>query len=776
MEIFVKTWSKSNNNRRTIKMKVQSNDTIKMIQKKLVEEEKIPLEKQFFTFPVSKSLKSIDKLDDAKSAGKRDSQKCTLILTEGDSAKAFVMSGLSVIENSKNLYGVFPLKGKIPNISKSKVNDIINNDEIQSLITILGLKTSSKNLRYGHVMIMSDPDLDGSHFKGLLINLIYMLWPSLLRTQGFLSHFFTPLIKVFKFEEKQLFYSHEQYEKWKKERDDLSSWETRYYKGLGSNTPEEAFEYFQNIEDHKKDFVWESGDDEAIDLAFDYKNTVDRKKWIESFKHEDSETYLKARTTTYANFIHSELILYAIANVGRTIPSLVDGLKTVERKIVFSLLLSEEMKPMKSKYITNLIGYASERTCYHHNEVSMANTVIKMGRDYANSNNINLLLPLSHFGSSNLCGRDYAAHRYAQVKLSSITRCIFRKDDDMLLDYLNVDGESIEPYCYMPIIPMILVNGCDVVAIGWRSYIPKYNPRKIIKNIESWLESKTITAMTPMTPWYRGFRGTIEKGEVNGSFVVNGKVLIKSNKLIEIEEIPFTRWSTKSYKEFLTSLTKIRRGKKPSIESFEEIKTGKTTKFKVHLIPREKQLEIEDLMKEFHLRGSISTKNMILLDKNMKITKYDSPEEILTEFMEYRLSCYEKKKKHKVDELELDMKTLYYKILFIELVTKEKSTLTAAGMKKKELISMFKKILLEKKELGEHNYPEEHNHDAYDFVISMPFSTFCDDSLPRMKAELQNMEKDIEILKNQSPKDMWLQDLKHFESIAVNLSLLPPKS
>ncbi|XP_058734243.1 DNA topoisomerase 2-like [Vicia villosa] len=563
-EIFVKTLSK----RSIFKLKVKTNDSINTIKNIVVDKLTLADQQEYMIFFNNeyKPLSSIEKLEDAKFAGTNKSHKCTLILTEGDSAKAFVMSGLSSIINGEDIYGVFPLKGKIPNIRRrSRLNDIINNEEIQSFITILGLrgkkendiyKSGSNSLRYGHVMIMSDPDYDGSHFKGLVINLLYMLCPSLLKCPNFLSHLLTPIVKISKSGIKQSFYFHKQYETWEKECQDSSTWEISYYKGLSTNTSEEAVEYFQNIEEHKKSFIWKSEDDQAIELPFDPKNTSGRKDWIRNFKHENPKTYLQASTTSYADFIHSELILYSIANIQRRIPSLVDGFNKVQRKVIFSLFLREEIKLVKPTYVGNLIGYVSEHTCYHHNEVSIADAIIKMAQDHMNSNNINLLLPLGHFGSSKLQGKDHAAYRYIRTQLNCITRYIFLKDDDMFLDYLNEDGVSVEPYCYRPIIPMILVNGCVAMSVGWISYIPKYHPMRIIRNIKSWLKDRT---MKQLVPWYKGFRD-------KKSFLVNGKVEITGLNSFEIQEIPFTRWSTETYKKFLTSLTKGPRGETPRIK------------------------------------------------------------------------------------------------------------------------------------------------------------------------------------------------------------------
>ena len=119
-------------------------------------------------------LKGIPKLEDANDAGTKNSINCTLILTEGDSAKSLAVSGLGVIGRDK--YGVFPLKGKLLNVREATHKQILENAEINNLVKILGLQykknyeneTDLKTLRYGKLMIMTDQDQDGSHIKGII--------------------------------------------------------------------------------------------------------------------------------------------------------------------------------------------------------------------------------------------------------------------------------------------------------------------------------------------------------------------------------------------------------------------------------------------------------------------------------------------------------------------------------------------------------------------------------------------------------------------------------
>merc|ERR1719183_2906374 len=169
-------------------------------------------------YGMMKRITGCPKLDDANKAGTKEGSECTLILTEGDSAKALAVAGLSVV--GRDHYGVFPLRGKLRNVRDLTIKQMLENKEIDMLMKILALDASKtydgvKGLRYGSIMIMTDQDHDGSHIKGLLINLIHAWWPSLAKHPGFMKEFFTPIVKVSKGKIQIPFYTMPEYNEWK---------------------------------------------------------------------------------------------------------------------------------------------------------------------------------------------------------------------------------------------------------------------------------------------------------------------------------------------------------------------------------------------------------------------------------------------------------------------------------------------------------------------------------------------------------------------------------
>ncbi len=255
-------------------------------------------------------LLGIPKLEDANQAGTRNAEACTIILTEGDSAKSLALAGIEVV--GRDHYGVFPLRGKFLNVREAPNKQIMENPEIQNLIKILGIQVGRKyenlkDLRYGSILIMTDQDNDGSHIKGLLINFIHHFWPSLMRMNGFLKEFVTPLLKATKGSEVHSFFTVNEFEQWA-EGKNLKTWKVKYYKGLGTSTTKEAKEYFSQIDKHKIEFEYvDHEDDDVIELAFNKKMADRRKEWLTTYSVHNyvdhSEKHLR-----YRDFVNKELI------------------------------------------------------------------------------------------------------------------------------------------------------------------------------------------------------------------------------------------------------------------------------------------------------------------------------------------------------------------------------------------------------------------------------------------------------------------------------------
>ncbi|GKD34819.1 DNA topoisomerase 2, partial [Tanacetum coccineum] len=296
----------------------------------------------------------IPELKDANLADTPSSQYCTLILTKGVSSTAFAMSQLYFL--GKDKYGVYPLKGKLLNVREARHEELEENTEIQNIKKILGLQEGKiyenvKELRYGRLMIMTDEDHDGLETKGLLINFIHYFWPSLLqqhypipqhygiphkrlmgKVKNFLCAFIAPIVKAShkKTNKVFLFYSMPEYDAWKEKFG--NNYNIKYYKGQETIESEDIGEY--DFDQHVKDFVWENDEDgDAIELAFSPMKIEKRKDWLQA-PQDGTDFDPTKKSIRYLDFINQEFKQYAIAYIQRSIPSMVDGLKLHQRKIL----------------------------------------------------------------------------------------------------------------------------------------------------------------------------------------------------------------------------------------------------------------------------------------------------------------------------------------------------------------------------------------------------------------------------------------------------------
>ena len=561
---------------------------------------------------LNKNIRGIPKLIDANYAGTNKSSTTMLILCEGDSAKAGIISGLS--NDDRNYIGVYPMKGKIFNVRGEPIKRVNDNKEIVDIKKILGLETgkqytSNKQLRYGQVIFMTDQDLDGSHIKGLCINLFAYLWPSLLKIDNFIGFMNTPILKASKLNKVINFYNNGEYENWKQLNDDGKGYKIKYYKGLGTSTSKEFKEYFKQ----KKvvNFKMQENDDIMIDTIFNKTKADDRKLWLQDY---DRNKFLDTNHSeiSYDQFINNELIHFSKYDCDRSIPNMVDGLKVSQRKILYSAFKKKLYSEIK---VAQFSGYVSEHSGYHHGEASLNGAIVNMAQDFVGSNNINLLMPNGQFGTRLQGGKDSASERYIFTRLSKVTRFIFRKEDDNVLNYLDDDGLSVEPIYYVPIIPMILVNGALGIGTGFSTKIPCYNPKQIISVIKNKIKNHEdgMDYVEEVIPYYNGFKGKIEYTE-NGKYQTSGIFCIKDNK-VTITELPIGVWN----EDYITYLEKCLETKKNKLKDYKDLSTDKDIHIELIFnndVDFDKYSAINSLIKNFKLTSSISISNMYLFNKD----------------------------------------------------------------------------------------------------------------------------------------------------------------
>lgn len=437
---------------------------------------------------------------------------------------------------------------------------------------------------------------------------------------------------------KKQFRTEQEYNDWKSNLAGMKGVEVKYYKGLGTYTAADADEFFSDLDKHTVKFSLgtdpANADFDMIKMFFTKTEAAKRKEWIKAAQvieymkstvetlmlaicvaQEEGVSFIppEAKEITVKQFVSKELIHYVLADNRRSIACLMDGLKPSQRKVLFTCIDRNITSDMR---VAQLSGYVSSHCAYHHGEASLNDAIVKMAQDFVGSNNINLLVPAGSFGSRGKNGKDAASprycsfmfrkaspnaatlihalfsatylwecdsiRRYIHTRLHEITRYVFHPDDDELLTRLEDDGVLVEPCFYVPVIPMVLVNGAEGIGTGWSTSVPSYHPEDLV----AYLLAKLNGTPTPrLRPYVRGFRvrgacpaaceekvsfasqGVIEPdiSEPDKRYKCKGVWARLGARAVVITEVPIG-FSTVAYKKHLVSMLRTEKNIRGRIE------------------------------------------------------------------------------------------------------------------------------------------------------------------------------------------------------------------
>ncbi len=700
-------------------------------------------------------LIGIKGLEDANWAGTAKSQQTKLILTEGLSAKTFAMSAITVI--GRDRFGIFPLKGKPLNVRDITLKKVMDNVEICSIVKILGLKygtkyTDTMQLRYGGVISLSDADADGSHICGLIMNVFHVFWPELL-AMNYLGFCSTPIVKVSKNNKVlESFYTLNDYEAWI-EANSHKHFTTKYFKGLGTSTAAEAREALSDIDNKIISFDADQLTNETMNLAFNKKQAEDRKLWLMERYSPKDNIDRKNRLCPVSDYINKELIHFSYYDNQRSIPNIMDGLKPSQRKILHTAIKYLSNGEMK---VAQFGAKVAEKTDYHHGEASLMGAIIGMAQNYMGSNNINLLEPIGAFGSRLSNGKDAASPRYIFTALSKIAKCIFDSKDAPLLNYLNNDGILIEPEWFAPVIPMVLVNGALGIGSGFSTTVLKYNPEQICMYLLQKMRGEK--PVKNLTPWYRGFNGSIEKLQP-GKYVSHGVFEFNDVKrAVVIKELPIGV-STDDYKDTIEEMLADKGN-----EYVSDIHYGNSDTI-VHMdiiINNKKYAEVRDMDSDairnmFKLSSKLSSTNMFLFNHKGIMTKYNNIYEIINEFFKIRMEMYDNRRNAIIDQLKYELMILANKVRFIKDVKSNKVKL--ATISDTSLLAFLVDNDYDQ-DRGINGSPlEEPTLKEFAYMIDMPIRTITLENAKKLQAKHDEKQAELDLMLDTTAVDMWEQDI-----------------
>ena len=740
----------------------------------------------------------VKKGKDANFAGSSKSKECTLIVVEGNSAGGYADTLMCLSDNGRDKMGILPLRGKPLNVMNAPALQIGKNVEIKELKRMLGLREkvnylvdeNFKTLRYGHLMILSDSDVDGKHITGLILNIFHCLYPSLL-ARGFVKYLRTKIIDVKKGKKYLKFYTYNEYCKWRDVTPDYEKWEHNYYKGLG--TSEDS-----DIEEDFKDprivaCIYDDLAPLAITKAFDKELAHQRKDWISEWIPDYSVEDMKMQPIS--GFINHEMIQFSIEDITRSLPG-IDGLKRTQRKIIWGCMKKWGAKVGSDKAtkikVSNLGSYISDATNYHHGEKSINDTIIKMVQGFVGANNLPYLCAHGQFGTRDKKGKDAAAPRYPLTKPEWWWNYIFKKEDMPILEMEYDEGIETEPKVFLPIIPMILVNGSQGIGTAHSTYIPNHNPMDICNWFINKIKGKPLDCVIP---WYKAFTGNIEikvkkskkvkkssdtaisttkESPVSFSELNNTEDILEPDEIAIDKNTKYTMVTTGIFEEVGKKRKKVIITELPigrGTYDYEQwlgklIKEKVITSYTAQSIDNGVYFEIFGMKnptyRKLRLHRSFGMSNMVILDSNNRPIKYNSALEILEGFYSFRLPRYEIRRKNIISEIESRVSYLNLKIRFIKSVigghelSKNNPNITIDDVVQKGCILVMNRrksdILPQMTSL---EFPE-------DLLKKVTLYNCTKEEIEASLLELSKLEDEKISKEKVTAKDLWLSDLEDF--------------
>lgn len=490
-----------------------------------------------------RTRRHIGKGIDANFAGKAGhSMHCILVVTEGDSAagtasRFFSHGG----HNARDYVGILPIRGKGLNVMGKSPLRILRNEEIKSLKAMLGLQENLnyldpenyKTLRYGGgVYFFSDADDDGKHITSIELNLFFCRYPSLLAA-GYCYNIDTPYLIINKGQTVIPFYSTESYESWKEQNPNYSTWKHRYIKGLGTLSQEEIAREYQDP--HFIHFMFDTETPRAMQLAFHKKAADHRKEFMARWKSIPGVDQM--REMPVSTYIYQNWTKYSKTNVIRALPNLLSGMKRTHMKVIQACILLWNgitfTKNCGTQKIVSIVGRTLEKVAYHHGDAILGKVIIGMCQNFVGALNMSLLEGFGNVGSREYGGADAAAARYPSAKPSDLFPYIFRPEDTDILEYMEDDGEKVEPVDFFPTVPLGLINNVVGIGTGHSCTTVNHHPLDCTHLLKLLLTGTPLADLPDLTPHYIGFTGTLYVIDRNNK---------KRNTATDVAANPMYQW------------------------------------------------------------------------------------------------------------------------------------------------------------------------------------------------------------------------------------------
>lgn len=449
---------------------------------------------------------------------------------------------------------------------------------------------------------------------------------------------------------------------------------------------------------------------------------------------------MKEQVKTITEYLDNDYKEYAVYVVEeRAIPSVIDGFKPTQRKVIFvadKVWKNGNEKPLK---IFQLAGKVASDAHYHHGDGSLNVAIIGMAQKFKNS--MPVLDEIGQFGS--LRSPEAGAPRYISTKLHPNFRLLYK--DFELLEERYEEGSEIEPKFFLPIIPTVLLNGGSGIAVGFATNILNRNPVDLIDACLKCLDGKKFK---DPSPWYYGFSGTCtQDAESKNSWVFRGLFEIKNTSTVEILELP----PSVTYEKFDNYLSDLEADRR--IASYDN-----NCKSNINYVLKMRREDLKSLQDSGRLLRFLKmeerqSENFTVLDENGKLKIFSSASEIIEYFVKFRLTFYDKRKKYLIDTLSRELLVVSNRARFIEMIIKGK--LKINNVPRKEIILALEVA----------NFDEIDG--SYNYLLNMPIHTLTKEKYEELLSEEARISNEIDQIRKKEPIQMYREDLQELRKAVI---------
>ena len=440
----------------------------------------------------------------------------------------------------------------------------------------------------------------------------------------------------------------------------------------------------------------------------------------------------------------------------RKMPSIIDGLKLSQRKVIYTML-KKFPNPSTENKTARLASYVAAETEYVHGEQSLCGVLDSMAAYFTGSNSFPLIAGHGNFGSRFQGFGSAAAPRYTYVSLAKLTTELFNKDDLVLCPSQIFEGTEIEPTFFMPILPLVFLNGSEGLSVGWRTQIYPRDPQDIIKYISQVIKGvKNPVNPNEFVPYFRGFKGVTKLMDVEGpvgvfrkEFVNFGIINKLSNTKLKITEIPIG-FNHASYIKILDRLVE-----RQTIVDYDDESDPKSDTFEFTISVKrtffEQNSTEDEWIKTFRLSTTLN-EQLNCIDRNNQVAEYTCVKDMLDDFIKIRLEYSQKRKEYLLNKYSETFKLSASRYVWCKGIIQE--TIKIKNKPKADIEKQLENI----KHIIKHD-------GTYNYLFNMPITSITFEKMEELKKTMLDIKEKIATVNAQTANSITAADLTYIKTV-----------